>query len=72
MQNRERLIALGSAIHGELWQNATARDLGVNPRQVHRWVSGAYSPSDGVIRDLIRIAEAHAARLKDAMRTCAI
>jgi len=56
MTNRDRLRLLGEALHGPLWQNAVARDLGVGHRQVQRWVSGEYMPPDGVIRDLIEVA----------------
>jgi len=55
--NRDRLIAIGTALHGERWQSATARDLDVDKRQVHRWVSGEYAVPDGVVADLITIAK---------------
>lgn len=54
--NRSSLIALGEALHGRRWQNATAHDLDVDKRQVHRWVSGEYGIPDGVISDLCRVA----------------
>lgn len=68
MTNKDRLIHLGEAIYGPLWQNATARALGVNSRQVHRWVSGEYEPSDGVIRDLVAVAKEKRAAIEVAIR----
>lgn len=68
MTNRDRLIMLGRAVFGPLWQNATARALGVNSRQVHRWVSGEYEPRDRVIRDLIAIAKQKRAAIDEAIR----
>jgi hypothetical protein len=70
MDNREKLIALGTAIHGPLWQNATGRDLKVNSRQIHRWVSREYTPPDGVIDDLIEVAELRKTLLIMAIRSC--
>ena len=67
MTNRDRLIMLGEAIFGPLWQNATARALGVNARQVHRWVSGEYEPGNGVILDLISIAKQRRAKMDEAI-----
>ena len=67
MTNFEKLRTLAMALHGRRWQNATARDLGINPRQVHRWVSGEYEPHEGHIADLIVIAREQAARIKNAI-----
>ena len=61
-------VRVGRAIFGALWQNATARALRVNPRQVHRWVSGKYEPGDGVIRDLIAVARQKRAEIDEAIR----
>jgi hypothetical protein len=56
MTNRDRLTALGEALHGPRWQRQTAHDLDVDPRQVQRWTSGEYDVPDGVIADLERVA----------------
>ena len=68
MTNRDRLTLLAEAIFGPRWQNATARALDVNTRQVHRWVSGEYQPSDEVIRRMIRIAQQKRAEIDEAIR----
>lgn len=68
MQNRDRLIRLAEAIFGPRWQNATARALGMNTRQIHRWVSGQYQPRDEVIERMIRIAQQKRAEIDEAIR----
>jgi transposase-like protein len=67
MTNRDKLRLLGEALHGLHWQRAVARDLGINSRQVHRWVSGAYEPHDGHIADLIAIAKNRQIKLHEAI-----
>lgn len=67
MTNRDKLRALGEALHGGRWQNATAADIGVDKRQVHRWVVGEYDPPDGVIADLIRVARQRAVTINAAI-----
>lgn len=56
MTNQQKLITLGAALHGRLWLRATARDLGVDYRQVQRWAKGEYQPSDRIIAELVEIA----------------
>lgn len=56
MTNLEKLRIVAEALHGARWQNAVARDLKINPRQVHRWVTGEYSPHEGHVSDLIAVA----------------
>lgn len=68
LTNRDRLALLAEAIFGPRWQNATARALGVNTRQVHRWVSGEYEPSDAVIQRLIELASQKRADIDAAIR----
>ena len=72
MSNNDLLVQLATAIHGPNWQNATARDLDVNVRQVHRWKIGEYEVPDGVIGDLVTITEERVkilqAALEDARR----
>ena len=72
MTNRDRLVRLAEAIFGPRWQNATARALDVNTRQIHRWVSGEYQPSDEVIRRMIRIAQQKRAEIDEAIQTAEI
>jgi hypothetical protein len=65
--NNNLLISLATAIHGSHWQNATARDLGVNVRQIHRWKIGEYEVPDGVVSDMVKIAMTRAEKLKTAL-----
>ena len=67
MTNFEKLRLLGEALHGPRWQNAVARDLGINPRQVHRWVSGQYEPHEGRIANLIAIAKKRNIQITEAI-----
>lgn len=56
----ETFISAGRCLHGEHWQNALARDLGVNPRTVRGWISpvGKYGdPPDKYIPVLVRLLE---------------
>lgn len=63
MTNQQKLITLGAALHGRLWLRATARDLGVDYRQVQRWAKGEYDTPDWVIDDLRKQAHETAAHL---------
>jgi hypothetical protein len=67
MTNAELLVLLGIAIHGPNWQNAIARDLGVNPRQVNRWVKGENAPRDRVIDEVAEIARRRRADIDEAL-----
>ena len=67
MTNLEKLRTLAMALHGPRWQNAIARDLGINPRQVHRWVSGEYEPHEGHIGDLVAIAKERKIQIEEAI-----
>jgi hypothetical protein len=54
------LRTAGLALHGEWWQQAIARDLGVSPRTVRRWVAGDTRPPVDLgdrLRDLLRAKE---------------
>jgi len=67
MTNFEKLQLLGEALHGARWQNAVARDLGIDSHQVYRWVSGKYEPSDKRIAQLIDVAKERKALLDEAI-----
>lgn len=67
MTNFDRLRILGEALYGPRWQNAIARDLGINSRQVNRWKSGKYQPHDGQIANLIAIANARSLQITEAI-----
>jgi len=72
MTNADRIRLLGETMYGARWQNAVARDLGINSRQVHRWVSGEYKPHDGHVRDLLAIAKERNKDMNDAIRQAQI
>ena len=42
------LRAIGRRLYGEDWQTPLARDLGVNPRTVRKWLAGARAISSVV------------------------
>ena len=69
MTNLDRLRMLGEALYGERWQNAVARDLGINSRQVHRWVSGQYEPHEGHVSDMLVVAQERRAEIEAAIAT---
>ena len=56
MTNQQKLITLGAALHGRLWLRATARDLGVDYRQVQRWAKGEYDTPDWAVVELAKAA----------------
>jgi transposase-like protein len=70
LTNIDRLRILGKALHGERWQQAVARDLGIDKRQVNRWVRGDYSPHEGHIADLIALAKERKIQIAEAI-SCA-
>ena len=68
MTNLDKLKLLGESLHGTRWQNAVARDLGINSRQVHRWMTGQYMPHEGHIADLVDKLRERQAQIKEALR----
>lgn len=70
MTTLDRLRILGEALHGPRWQNAVARDLGINARQVHRWVSCEYEPHEGHIADMLVIAKDRKLAIIAAIEYC--
>lgn len=67
MTNLEKLTILAEALHGPRWQHATARDLNMSSRQVHRWASGDGYPHEGHIADLIKAAEIRRYEIEQAI-----
>lgn len=51
-----RLAAIGVALYGPRWQRSVARDLGVFPKQVARWLYEGYVPSERQIEVLVKAA----------------
>jgi hypothetical protein len=49
------IVALGKALYGEWWRNSVARDLGVHPSTIGRWMRGIGEPD---IDDLLRLMSA--------------
>jgi len=72
MTNINRIRILGEALFGPRWQNAVARALGINSRQVHRWVSGQYEPHEGHVRDLIDYARQQTAEISNAIEEASV
>ncbi len=50
----QRLREVGQRLHGERWQTALSRDLGVSDRRVRQWLEGQRVP-EGIWADLERI-----------------
>jgi len=46
------LTAAGVRLYGERWQSSLAVALGVNPRIMRRWLSGAVLIPRGVVDDI--------------------
>lgn len=61
------LADIGEALFGDRWQRQLAEALGVNERTVRRWYAGTATPSPGVYRELLAIAEKRKARLVRAV-----
>ncbi|BAQ49184.1 hypothetical protein [Methylobacterium aquaticum] len=57
------ISAIGELLYGDRWTTGLALDLGVNPREVRRWKSGADQPEE---RDL-RVARSIARRRAKAI-----
>lgn len=57
MTNFQKIRKLAVALYGDRWQHAVARDLGVHHRQVVRWVSGDYQPSEAHVSAMVTTAK---------------
>lgn len=55
MTDIDRLRAIGTRLYGDRWQTAMAHDLGVQARQVRRWIRGDNAIPAGVWTDLAAI-----------------
>ena len=56
---RDELREIGRQLYGELWQSPLARNAGVDPRTMRRWVAGDRAipePAARLIRLIGRIA----------------
>jgi hypothetical protein len=67
MTNRDRLIALGEALYGPRWKLPVSQDVGVDKRQILRWVADEYDVPDGVIGDLEAVARARIKSINAAL-----
>jgi hypothetical protein len=72
-ERRELLIRAGKALYGPNWQSPLARGLGINLRNIQRWVAGDRHLSLGVLHQLVehcgeRTAEIEKARGEIAQR----
>jgi hypothetical protein len=64
------LTAAGRALHGEFWQTALSRDLGVSKMSVRRWHGGYREIPDSVEADIIeRLAARQVERIRDIIAT---
>lgn len=70
MTNKDRLSRLGRALYGERWMRAVSFDLGVDPKQVRRWASGAYEPPDERVSMLRRICEQRIDSMSEVLDDC--
>lgn len=61
--NRDTLRSVGSALYGENWQSAVARDLDVAIRTVQRWAAGEFDIPPGVWADLAKLCRKRGAEL---------
>jgi hypothetical protein len=66
--NCDRLTIIGTAIYGKYWKRPLARDLGVDKRQVQRWVNGHSEPLDSRICQALAILHKKRERLESAER----
>jgi hypothetical protein len=67
MSNRDRLIRLGEALYGPRWKRSVSQDVGVDKRQILRWVADEYDVPDGVISDLEKLARARIKSINAAL-----
>jgi hypothetical protein len=49
---RALFVRIGSALYGEQWQEAIARDLGVSGRSVRYWLAGRHAIPPGLWGEL--------------------
>lgn len=66
--NQRRLVGLCEELFGEYWQNPAAKALAIDHRQITRWVSGDYEPSDEIVEQLGAMARRKAMRLMKVAR----
>lgn len=62
-ENQRRFMLIAEEIFGPYWQNPAAKALSVDPKQVKRWASGDYEPSDAIVEQLAAMARRKAAAL---------
>jgi hypothetical protein len=55
--NMQIIVALGKALYGDWWRNSVARELGVHPCTVGRWLSGIGAPSAEDVHRLMAVAK---------------
>lgn len=60
------LAEIGRTVHGEYWQGALSRDLGINRQTILRWLTGRtpLPPTHGVWDDLADMLRERAAKMK--------
>ena len=53
MTSADLIRTLGETLYGEGWRARLCLAIGVNDRQMRRWLSGAHEPPQGVWDDLV-------------------
>jgi len=51
----ELISRIGPKLYGELWKKALAKRLGVDERNIYRWIEGRFTPRPGVFVDLLEL-----------------
>lgn len=70
MTNADRIERMGRAIYGPLWIRRTASALGVNEKQVRRWLHEGYDAPKELVRTMRHISERHIEGVQDAVASC--
>lgn len=65
-RNLQRLIKIGKALYGERWQRPLAAALGIQDKQVRRYVNGESEPSDERMERLERLAQQREIEIRKA------
>ena len=71
MSPAELLRNSGEALYGPQWQPQLSDALGVNQRQIRRWLSGQYDPPAGVWRELEQLCRQRSWDLYDMVEPLA-
>ncbi len=62
--NRELLRDCGHALYGHSWAHPLGEALGINPRTIQRWASGALEIPLGIVPGLASLVEQRISELQ--------